>query len=146
MAGISAVYQAILSRWSSEELDELIPGGLWYAMAEPGVDWPYAVFVSAGNPDGNLTTDTEFRDHLIQLSIYVKSNGATDPVLAAGSLLDSVVSSLFQAPLSISGSGKVLNVRRTREDIRRDETERDVWVAEADFKIRRSQSYDPSPG
>lgn len=145
MAGISAVYQALITRWNAQNLDDLFPGGIWFGEAEPGVDWPYAVFVGAGNGDGTLVEGTEFRDHLIQISLYFKSDGLTDPVITFGGILDTVVSKLFQAPLSISGSGQVLYCRRTREDIRKDPENRQVWIAEADFKIRRTQAYDSNP-
>lgn len=132
-------YEAIASAWSAASLDTYITGGLWKDEAKPEVTWPYAVLTGIGNPAAMYDSDGQVRDHNFQISVFYKANGSTSPGAAAGALIDRVINAMESATFSLGGSGSALYCRRTRDDVRKDEHQRDVWIGDADFKMRRTQ-------
>jgi hypothetical protein len=141
----SRIYEAIASRWVEKSLDTYFPGGLWYITAPAGAEYPFVRFLSSGGSPVSWTSSSEFREYLIQMSVYYQEVEDTDPVSAVGSLMEVLDGAYNFATLSLSDLyGYVIEVRRIKDNITQDSRDR-VWAGRLDYKILQRLAVDYSP-
>lgn len=134
------IYEAIVTAWNASALPSTFIGGLWFGEAKRATNYPYVVMTSLGNATKGWTSHTEIRNEPVQFSIYVREDGANDPVLTVGSLLRSLESFIKNNSFSISSSdGHTLSARRTSDDIRKDPHTDKVWIGQLDVMFLRDK-------
>jgi len=139
------VYEAIISRWDSQSLGDTFTGGIWFEVAPAGTDYPFVVLTSLGNVPTLWTSDNEYREQNVQMSIFYEKTTGTDPVSALGSLMRTLDDAMLFAPLSIAASaGNIYDVRRMRDDLRKD-PEPNIWQGIIDYRIMRTKTATYSP-
>ena len=130
------LFEGIVTKWDADSLDATFPGGIWYRRADGNVAWPYVVFTPVANTTRSWSSEHEYRDQVVQFTIFYQEDGTNDPISALGTLLRTLLASMDG--VTLASGGAVMSARRARDDIIEDPSEDGIWQGQLDIRYMRS--------
>jgi hypothetical protein len=87
----------LMAVWDANNLNVLVPGGVWDGDAPPRTPYPYAIFNELTDLATNFTSGGgpnavrgKIMEERFTITIYTKEDGVNDPKLLCGQLVDAI--------------------------------------------------------
>jgi hypothetical protein len=138
------LFSGLKTAWDADAMVATFLGGLWWGKAPEDTLWPYVVLLDMGNAlrfgtSGDEDGQAEFRSHVFQASIFMKEDGANDPVVQVGALMrsfDTFMQANNSTLFSSATEGSIYGVSCTDQRIIAADDDR-VWQGQLDYEANR---------
>jgi len=147
----TGVISGVITRWSDQDMDDTVTGGLHLDEVPKGTSMPYAVITDLGESVHGRASGGEegYGSHYMSRQFQLRLHANTGPV-ALAVMADTINSILEYAPLNLGGvaagsDAELLYCRLNSNIITKDDAHENAWMWAGTYDALYSVSRELSP-